>query len=82
VIGYGPRGLFGRVREGTCTLVGSIARQIDVSASGISSQWKTARRMSGGYKRMVHCLFSESARPKPGKRRRATLIIFVMKQCR
>jgi len=29
-----------------------------------------------------HCLQSDSASPKPGKRRRATLIIFVTAQCR
>jgi len=32
--------------------------------------------------RVRHCLHSDSASPKPGKRRRATLIIFVMAQCR
>ena len=38
--------------------------------------------ISDGSWPVCHCLHSDSASPKPGKRRRATLIIFVMAQCR
>ena len=34
------------------------------------------------YYKLRHCLYSDSASPKPVQRRRATLIIFVMEQCR
>jgi len=32
--------------------------------------------------KLCHCLHSDSASPKPGKRRRATLIVSVVAQCR
>jgi len=31
---------------------------------------------------LCHCLHSDSASPKPGKRRKATLIIVIVAQCR
>jgi len=33
-------------------------------------------------KQLRHCLHSDSANPKPGKKRRAIIIILVMAQCR